>query len=246
MSLINACPTVVGDVTLVAALRPDDRTGAVPAKMAGVLLTFTTNPPLTETLRDRVIDLWQAASNAGGAIGLPAGNAERDAVALLADASLAGVAQGHDLLCVAEESGSAESSSTQSSSAESSRAESSSADSGGNALTGMFFLCGMRFALSDHQRLLKRLIVRPDLQGHGYGRQLLTEAARLARDEGAEGIRLTARGGLGLERFYVSAGYREVGRYPGALRVAPGDDRDEIHFWLPLTETQQSPARPGT
>jgi hypothetical protein len=29
-------------------------------------------------------------------------------------------------------------------------------------------------------------------------------------------------------------GYREVGRLPGALRVAPGDDRDEVLMWLPL------------
>jgi hypothetical protein len=36
------------------------------------------------------------------------------------------------------------------------------------------------------------------------------------------------RGGEGLERFYERLGYTIVGRHPGAVRVAPGDDRDEI------------------
>jgi hypothetical protein len=42
------------------------------------------------------------------------------------------------------------------------------------------------------------------------------------------------RGGLGLERFYDRLGYREVGRLPGALRVAADDDRDEILMWRAL------------
>lgn len=60
-----------------------------------------------------------------------------------------------------------------------------------------------------------------------------TEAA--ARSiEGIDAIRLGCRGGLGLEHFYASCGYKEVGRVPGALRVAPGDDRDDITMLLPL------------
>ncbi|MFE2364891.1 GNAT family N-acetyltransferase, partial [Streptomyces virginiae] len=52
--------------------------------------------------------------------------------------------------------------------------------------------------------------------------------------EGIDAIRLTCRGGLGLEHFYSSCGYKEVGRVPGAVRVAPGDDRDDITMLLPL------------
>jgi hypothetical protein len=37
-----------------------------------------------------------------------------------------------------------------------------------------------------------------------------------------------------LEPFYERLGYKEVGRLPGALRVGPGDDRDEIVFWRAL------------
>jgi hypothetical protein len=45
---------------------------------------------------------------------------------------------------------------------------------------------------------------------------------------GLEQLHLAARGGMGLERFYARLGWREIGRWPGALRLAPGDDRDEI------------------
>jgi catechol-2,3-dioxygenase len=41
-------------------------------------------------------------------------------------------------------------------------------------------------------------------------------------------LHLAVRGGTGLERFYARLGWREIGRWPGALRLAPGDDRDEI------------------
>ena len=37
-----------------------------------------------------------------------------------------------------------------------------------------------------------------------------------------------------LERFYAACGYKEVGRVPDAIRVAPGDDRDDITMLYPL------------
>ena len=48
------------------------------------------------------------------------------------------------------------------------------------------------------------------------------------RRRGWEFLSLTARGGTGVDAFYRGLGYTEVGRLPGAIRVAPGDDRDEI------------------
>lgn len=59
----------------------------------------------------------------------------------------------------------------------------------------------------------------------------------VARDEmGPERLGLAARAGLGLglEEFYLKLGWVEVGRWPGALRVVPGDDRDEILMSLTL------------
>ncbi|SCD49839.1 hypothetical protein GA0115246_102468 [Streptomyces sp. SolWspMP-sol7th] len=64
----------------------------------------------------------------------------------------------------------------------------------------------------------------------------MAAAADAARSlDGIEAIRLTCRGGQGLEGFYERCGYKEVGRIPDAIRVAPGDDRDDIFMLLPLT-----------
>ena len=89
--------------------------------------------------------------------------------------------------------------------------------------------------LMTHWLWLYTVMVHPRHQGKGYGRDLLGAAAdAVRRMDGIEAIRLTCRGGLGLERFYASCGYKEVGRIPGAIRVAPGDDRDDVIMLLPL------------
>lgn len=49
-----------------------------------------------------------------------------------------------------------------------------------------------------------------------------------------EQLRLAARAGVGLEDFYGRLGWKEIGRWPGALRPAPGDDRDEFLMALTL------------
>lgn len=49
-----------------------------------------------------------------------------------------------------------------------------------------------------------------------------------------EQLRLELRSGQGLEGFYESCGWQEVGRWPGALRLGPGDDRDEVLMLLRL------------
>jgi hypothetical protein len=51
---------------------------------------------------------------------------------------------------------------------------------------------------------------------------------RVARDQGVEVALLEVRSGLGTTRFYETCGYVEVGRLPGVIRVAPGDDRDSV------------------
>ncbi|HCA87791.1 MAG TPA: hypothetical protein DEQ61_21410 [Streptomyces sp.] len=53
-----------------------------------------------------------------------------------------------------------------------------------------------------------------------------------SRDEmGLEQLHLAARAGVGLEAFYGRLGWKEVGRWLGALRLGPGDDRDECSCW---------------
>jgi GNAT superfamily N-acetyltransferase len=89
--------------------------------------------------------------------------------------------------------------------------------------------------LRRHWRTVYRVQVDPPFQGAGLGRSLMAAAAEYAQDVlKLEALTLMTRSGTGAERFYKRCGYREVGRIPGAIRVAPDDDRDEVHFWLDL------------
>jgi hypothetical protein len=57
----------------------------------------------------------------------------------------------------------------------------------------------------------------------------MNRARQVAREAmGLEQLHLAARGGMGLEDFYSRLGWQEIGRWPGALRLGPGDDRDEV------------------
>jgi GNAT superfamily N-acetyltransferase len=171
------------------------------------VLAFTLDPELTDGLREETIALWTEVSNAGGAVGFVP-PVSRDDVRPTAEAQFEGVGNGPDRLLIGR-------------------------DAGGRLAAVVFFV-DARFALKAHWRTLKRVMVHPDFQGRGYGAALLTEAEQVAREWGLVGLRLTLRGGLGLESFYERSGYKEVGRLPGALRVTPGDDRDEVTMWLDL------------
>ncbi len=169
-------------------------------------LRLVLDPELTTELREQLVRLWLDATNAGGAVGFVPPTTE-EAVRPVAAAAFAGIIDGPDRLLVGYE-----------------------AD---RPVTMLIFIDN-RFALTTHWCVLKRVMVHPDRQGHGYGAAIMREAERLGRQLGREALQVTVRGGLGLEQFYQRLGYREVGRLPGALRVAPGDDRDEILMWLPL------------
>jgi GNAT superfamily N-acetyltransferase len=97
------------------------------------------------------------------------------------------------------------------------------------------FLAHNTHRLMTHWIWLYTVMVHPRHQGKGYGRDLMAAAAEAARGfDGIEAIRLTCRGGSGADRFYAACGYKEVGRVPGAIRVADGDDRDDVIMLLPL------------
>ncbi len=166
------------------------------------------DPRLTDKVREEIVALWADVANAGGAVGF-AGPVRLDEVREFAQAAFARLDDGDDHLLVGYERG---------------------------ELVGVLLLVSHRFALMAHWRTVKRVMVRPDRQGNGYGAALLREAEAVARRFGWAALHLTVRDGTGTERFYARLGYREVGRLPGALRVAPGDDRDEIHLWLDLTQ----------
>jgi GNAT superfamily N-acetyltransferase len=165
---------------------------------------FELDPPLTSELRNEIISLWTDVSNAGGAVGFvpPVTQAE---VAVTANETFDSVQAGHDHLVLGFD---------------------------GEGLAAMLVLVSRRFNLSEHWRTIKRVMVRPGAQGKGYGAAIMREGERVARELGLEGLYLTVRSGHGTEKFYARLGYKEVGRLPGSLRIAPGDDRDEILMWL--------------
>jgi GNAT superfamily N-acetyltransferase len=151
-------------------------------------------------LRDQLLRMWVDVTNAGGAVGFTV-PANVPAVERTLDAALDRVANGTDVLGILRRNGTA---------------------------VGMAFLVDSGSALRRHWRTILRLMVRPELQGRGAGRLLLEGLHGTAADLGLEQLMLTTRGGTGVEGFYERFGYTVVGRHPGAIRLAPGDNRDEI------------------
>jgi GNAT superfamily N-acetyltransferase len=167
---------------------------------------FALDPELTVERHEEFIWLWTDVSNAGGAVGFVPPVTFAD-IRPQADEHLAAVADGRFRMLAAFEDG---------------------------KLIGTAFFSFNTHRLMRHWAWLVTVMVHPSLQGRGYGAGLLREAERRGRELGLAGIRLGCRGGLGLERFYASVGYKEVGRVPAAIRVSPNDDRDDITMWLPL------------
>ncbi|GIF19060.1 GNAT superfamily N-acetyltransferase [Actinoplanes tereljensis] len=167
---------------------------------------FVVDPELDEDLRARILALWVEVTNAGGAVGFVA-PVTAEEVRPVAEAAFAGVTAGLDRLLIGVD---------------------------GGELVALLFVTDNRFVLKDHWRVLKRVMVTPRSQGRGYGAALMREAESVGRKMGLAGLAVTVRGGNGTENFYARLGYREVGRIPGAIRVAPGDDRDDISMWLEL------------
>ncbi|MGW2838526.1 N-acetyltransferase family protein [Streptomyces sp. NPDC001493] len=171
-------------------------------------LTFTLDPDFGPELRDGVLALWTDVSNAGGAVGfVPPVTTEDVRPELLKH--LTAIAEGRTRLLVGR-------------------------DEDGTVAATVFLTLNTH-RLMRHWLWLYTVMVHPSHQGKGYGRDLMAAAADAARTiDGMEYIRLTCRGGTGVDRFYESCGYKEVGRVPGAIRVAEGDDRDDITMLLPL------------
>ncbi|MDQ6658689.1 MAG: GNAT family N-acetyltransferase [Actinomycetota bacterium] len=88
--------------------------------------------------------------------------------------------------------------------------------------------------LMSHTGEIAAVMVDPALQGTGLGGGLMTEILALARLLGLERVSLSIRQGAGLDAFYARFGFVECGRRPGWVRVADGDDRDDIWLWLDL------------
>lgn len=153
-------------------------------------------------LRQEIIDCWITVSNAGGAAGFPFPPVGASVVAPVADGLIAGLSPDSSMLIVARADG---------------------------ALAGWVCLRRHRDPLIAHWGTISHLQTLPAFRGQGVGSALMISARQIARqDMGLEQLHLAARGGMGLEGFYAKLGWREIGRWPGALRLASDDDRDEI------------------
>ncbi|MFD9975145.1 GNAT family N-acetyltransferase [Streptomyces sp. NPDC059017] len=170
-------------------------------------LEFTLDPPVDPALRDGILALWTDVSNADGAVGFVPPVSTEDVRPELVR-HLVAMAEGRSRLLVGlDEAG---------------------------RIAAAAFLTFNAHRLMRHWIWLYTVMVHPRHQGKGYGRDLLAAAAGAARGmRGITAIRLTCRG-AGLERFYASCGYKEVGRVPDAIRVSDGDYRDDITMLLPL------------
>ena len=153
-----------------------------------------------DVLRRELLCCWTDVINAGGAVGFVPPVTEDD-VAPVLDKLLEGVHSGRDVLALLTVDG---------------------------ETAGFAALVGSSSPLHRHWAMVLRVQVHPSRQGAGLGRVLMTGAHDIARAHGWEFLSLSARGGTGVDGFYRGLGYREYGRLPGAIRVGPDDDRDEI------------------
>ncbi len=140
--------------------------------------------------------------NAGGAVGVPVPTRRAD-VEPLASRVFRRIEEGDDYVAVAFD---------------------------GDEVVGFGFLDRRRGPLFRHWATVKRLQVHPGRQGEGIGAALLEAITGFAGELGLEQLHLTVRGGTGTEDFYKRHGYQHVATIPKIIRVAPGDERDELYL----------------
>ncbi len=102
-------------------------------------------------------------------------------------------------------------------------------------MAGWLVLSGNGHPLTSHWALVERVQTDLAFRGVGVGRALMEEVSRAAAvDLGLKSLHIEVRGGAGLESFYTSLGWTEVGRWPGSLRFGEGDYRDNVLMALSL------------
>lgn len=165
-------------------------------------MRFELDPQLDPPLRSTLVDLWVDVSNAGGAVGFVPTVTKED-VAELADLAFDRIERGIDHLVVGYDD---------------------------NEPFGFAFLEHRPGPLFRHWATVKRLMIHPSLQGKGRGDALLDAVVQKAQDMRLEHLHLTVRGGTGTESFYTRHGFEVQARIAGVIRVAPGDDREDIYM----------------
>jgi GNAT superfamily N-acetyltransferase len=152
--------------------------------------------------RQELTACWIAVTNAGGAAGFPFPPVNASHVAPAVDTLADGLEWQRSRILLARSDG---------------------------TLAGWVVLSRDPSPLITHWGTVNHLQTQPEHRDQGIGSALMRRLRQVARDEmGLEQLHLAARGGTGLEDFYARLGWREVGRWPGKLRLAPDDTRDEI------------------
>ncbi len=99
----------------------------------------------------------------------------------------------------------------------------------GGALAGWVALSRDPSVLIAHWGVVNHLQTQLSHRNEGIASALMRRLREVARDEmGLEQLHLAVRGGMGLEDYYSRLDWRVVGRWPGKLRLAPDDTRDEV------------------
>lgn len=170
--------------------------------MAAIELRQCTAPDDVDArLRAQLIRCWIEVSNAGGAAGFPFPPVDAsDVMPVVADL-IERLRPERSRLIVAAMDGS---------------------------LAGWVSLQRDPNPLISHWGVVRHLQTDPGVRGRGVGSALLVHLRGVARDDmGLSQLHLAVRGGMGLEAYYGRHGWREVGRWPNALRF-PDRDRDEV------------------
>jgi len=168
----------------------------------------TTAHDIDQGHRQSLINCWIDVSNAGGAAGFPFPPIdERDAAPALETILESLAARTSRLLMALDD----------------------------DELVGWLNIRRDTYGLIAHWGTLHHVQTHTSRRGQGIGSALVREAHRIAREDMAlEQLHLAARAGEGLETFYKSLGWKEIGRWPGALRFGSGDDRDEVLMLVDL------------
>jgi GNAT superfamily N-acetyltransferase len=153
-------------------------------------------------VRQELTACWIAVTNAGGAAGFPFPPVNASHVTPAVDALAARLAPQRSRVLLARING---------------------------ALAGWVALSRDPSPLIAHWGTVSHLQTQLAHRNQGIGSALMHRLRQVARDEmGLEQLHLAARGGTGLEDFYARLGWQVIGRWPGKLRLAPDDTRDEI------------------
>lgn len=157
-------------------------------------------------LLDALAACWTRVSDSGGAVGFPFLPVEASEVRAAA-VTLRSTLGHHDRLLTAHVN---------------------------DELAGWLVLKLNRLPLTAHWGAVSRVQTDLHFRRQGLGRALMTEAARASQHLGLQQLHIAVRGGQGLEDFYAALGWQIIGRWPAALRLGPGDDRDEVLMVLQL------------